>query len=179
MSKATKCKHVFKEVMEDYITPNEKQRIMRIIGTNGNNLHEAVTENGERFLLSMPRKFRKNIWIKRGDFVIIDPIDEGDKVKGEISFILYRDHIHYLRKLGIWPKGFETDGVREQVQEEAQKHDTKSKEQDEEDECDNSDSEDERDLFVNTNRATVQYSESDEDSDEEEENEDEEGAENF
>lgn len=37
-----------------------------------------------------------------GDFVIVDPIEEGDKVKGEINFILYRDHIHYLRKLGIW-----------------------------------------------------------------------------
>lgn len=103
------------------------------MGSNGNNLHEAVTESGERFLLSMPTKFRKNIWIKRGllkygflmhsiilvflirnthglyftillsgDFVIVDPIEEGDKVKGEISFILYRDHIHYLRKLGIW-----------------------------------------------------------------------------
>ncbi|XP_053487035.1 probable RNA-binding protein EIF1AD isoform X1 [Ictalurus furcatus] len=180
MSKATKRKHVVKEVLGDYITPNEKQQIMRIMGSNGNNLHEAVTESGERFLLSMPTKFRKNIWIKRGDFVIVDPIEEGDKVKGEINFILYRDHIHYLRKLGIWPKGFEAGGVRKQMQEEAQKKDTKSKEQNEgEDECDSSDSEDERDLFVNTNRATVQYSESDEDSDEEEEDKNEEGAENI
>ncbi|KAK3535179.1 hypothetical protein QTP70_004830 [Hemibagrus guttatus] len=170
MSKATKRKHVVKEVLGDYITPNEKQQIMRILGSNGNNLHEAVTESGERFLLSMPTKFRKNIWIKRGDFVIVDPIEEGDKVKGEINFILYRDHIRYLRKLGIWPKGFEAGGVREQMQEEAQKDEAKSKEQDEEEEeCDNSDSENEQDLFVNTNRATVQYSESDEDSDEDDE----------
>lgn len=80
------------------------------------------------------------------------------------------------------PKGFEADGVRKQTQDEAQKGDTTSKEVDEErDECSGSDSEDEGDLFVNTNRATVQYSESDEDedSDEEEEDKDEEGAENL
>ncbi|TSK28117.1 Cathepsin F [Bagarius yarrelli] len=136
----------------------------QIMGSNGNNLHDAVTESGERFLLSMPTKFRKNIWIKRGDFVIVDPIEEGDKVKGEINFILYRDHIHHLRKIGIWPKGFDAGQVGEQK--EAQQDETKSKAQDE-DEGDSSDSEDEQDLFVNTNRTTVQYSESDEDSDEE------------
>lgn len=30
MSKATKRKHVVKEVLGDYITPNEKQQIMRV-----------------------------------------------------------------------------------------------------------------------------------------------------
>ncbi|KAM9469946.1 putative RNA-binding protein EIF1AD isoform 1-T3 [Clarias gariepinus] len=178
MSKATKRKHVVKEVLGDYITPNEKQQIMRIMGSNGNNLHEAVTESGEKFLLSMPTKFRKNIWIKRGDFVIVDPIEEGDKVKGEIHFILYRDHIDYLRKLGIWPKGFDADGIREdQMQKEAQKDKTKTREENEGD--DSSDSEDEQDLFVNTNRVTVQYSESEEDSEDDEEDKDEEGEENF
>lgn len=171
MSKATKRKHVVKEVLGDFITPNEKQQIMKIMGSNGNNLHDAVTERGERFLLSMPTKFRKNIWIKRGDFVIVDPIEEGDKVKGEINFILYRDHIHHLRKVGIWPKGFDAGRVGEQK--EAQQDETKSKAHDkDEDEDDSSNSEDEQDLFVNTNRTTVQYSESDEDSDDDDEEED-------
>ena len=42
------------------------------------------------------------VCISAGDFVIVDPIEEGDKVKGEISFILYRDNIHHLKKLGLW-----------------------------------------------------------------------------
>ncbi|XP_062856735.1 probable RNA-binding protein EIF1AD [Trichomycterus rosablanca] len=176
MSKATKRKHVVKEVLGEFVTPSEKQQIMRILGTNGNNLHDAVTDSGERFLLSMPTKFRKNIWIKRGDFVIVDPIEEGDKVKGEISFILYRDHIQYLRKLGVWPKGFKVDGESGDRKQEVQKDENDCEEQ-EEDEHSNSDSDDDGDLFVNTNRATVQYSESEEDSndsDEEEENEEDE-----
>uniref|UniRef100_W5KTA9 Probable RNA-binding protein EIF1AD n=2 Tax=Astyanax mexicanus TaxID=7994 RepID=W5KTA9_ASTMX len=177
MSRATKRKHVVKEVLQDYVTPSESQQIMRIQGSNGNNLHEAVTESGEKFLLSMPTKFRKNIWIKRGDFVIVDPIEEGDKVKGEISFILYRDHIQYLRKLGVWPKGFEAGGESEEVKEEPQNGQDHSEEQEEE--SSGSDSEDDSDLFVNTNRATVHYSESEEDSDEDDdEEEDEEGSEN-
>ncbi|XP_026991117.2 probable RNA-binding protein EIF1AD [Tachysurus fulvidraco] len=173
MHKATIRKHVVRKFLENYITPNEKQQIMKISGTNGNNLHKAVTESGESFLLSMPKKFRKIFWIKRGDFVIVDPIEEGDKVKGEISFILYTDHIHYLRKLGIWPKEFEAGGVGGQLQEEAQKDECKTKEQDEEEnDCDNSESDNELDLFVNTNRATVWYSESDEDSDKDDDDKD-------
>ncbi|KAI4904167.1 hypothetical protein NFI96_013830, partial [Prochilodus magdalenae] len=172
MSRATKRKHVVKEVLEDYVTPNESQQIMRILGSNGNNLHEAVTESGEKFLLSMPTKFRKNIWIKRGDFVIVDPIEEGDKVKGEISFILYRDHIQYLRKLGAWPKGFKAGGELEEGKEGSQNGQSEGKEKEQEDEYDSSDSEDDRDLFVNTNRAAVHYSESEEDSDEDDDDDD-------
>ena len=39
---------------------------VQVIGSRGNNLHEAVTALGKTFLVSMPTKFRKNIWIKRG-----------------------------------------------------------------------------------------------------------------
>ncbi|XP_030648660.1 putative RNA-binding protein EIF1AD [Chanos chanos] len=177
MSQATKRKHVVKEVLEDYVTPTEKQQIMKILGCPGNNLHEAVTDSGERFLISMPTKFRKNIWIKRGDFVIVDPIEEGDKVKGEISFILYKDHIQYLYKQGVWPKGFQANHTSDESQEQ-EKEKTENKE--EEAESGNSDSEeDDSDLFVNTNRTKYQYSESEEETDEdenEEEEAEEEGA---
>ncbi|CAM4617315.1 unnamed protein product [Leuciscus chuanchicus] len=169
MSKATKRKHVVKELLEDYVKPTEDQHIMRVLGSNGNNLHEAVTGSGERYLVSMPTKFRKNLWIKRGDFVIVDPIKEGEKVKGEISFILYRDHIQYLRKLGVWPAGFQEDRTSDDRNEGTPKEsERKTKEEDDSDSED-----DDSDLFVNTNRATVLYSESEEETDEEEEEEDE------
>lgn len=34
--------------------------------------------------------------------MIVDPIEEGEKVKAEISFILYKDHIQYLQKQQHW-----------------------------------------------------------------------------
>ncbi|XP_043113483.1 probable RNA-binding protein EIF1AD [Puntigrus tetrazona] len=169
MSKATKRKHVVKEVLEDFVTPTEDQHIMRVLGSNGNNLHEAVTGSGERFLVSMPTKFRKNIWIKRGDFVIVDPIKEGGKVKGEISFILYRDHIQYLRKLSVWPEGFQEGRTSSERNEGSPKE--RSAEKTEEEEGDSDSEDDDSDLFVNTNRATVLYSESEEETDEEQDDE--------
>jgi hypothetical protein len=38
----------------------------------------------------MPNKFRKNVWVKRGNYCIVEPIEEGDKVKAEIVRILYK-----------------------------------------------------------------------------------------
>lgn len=37
-----------------------------------------------------------------GDYVIVDPIEEGEKVKAEINFILYKDHIQFLQKQQCW-----------------------------------------------------------------------------
>lgn len=37
-----------------------------------------------------------------GDFLLVDPIEEGEKVKAEISFVLYKDHMRYLQQEGLW-----------------------------------------------------------------------------
>lgn len=169
MSQATKRKHVVKEVLGDFVTPTENQQIVKVIGSRGNNLHEIVTVDGDNFLVSMPTKFRKNIWIKRGDFVIVDPIEEGEKVKAEISFILYKDHIQYLQKQQLWPEAFTDQATaRDKTSTEPNKaEEEKGDDDEEEDEGEYSDSEDdESDLFVNTNRCNIQYSESEEDSEE-------------
>ena len=73
-----------------------------MLGGRGNNLHEIETSDGEKYLVSMPTKFRKNVWIKRGDFVLIQPIEEGEKVKAEIFAILYSPQIKYIQSQGQW-----------------------------------------------------------------------------
>lgn len=65
-------------------------------------MHEIATSQGEKYLVSMPTKFRKNVWIKRGDFVLIQPIEEGEKVKAEIFAILYGEQIKYIQSQGKW-----------------------------------------------------------------------------
>uniref|UniRef100_A0A8D0BXM3 Probable RNA-binding protein EIF1AD n=1 Tax=Salvator merianae TaxID=96440 RepID=A0A8D0BXM3_SALMN len=164
MSQATKRKHVVKEVLEEYVLPSERQQIVRVLGTPGNNLHEVETPEGARFLVSMPTKFRKNIWIKRGDFLLVDPIEEGEKVKAEISFVLYKDHVRYLQKEGYWPEAFSGNGTGTQSsvkEREGAQSPPRSSDSEE-------DSED-ADLFVNPNRAKYDYTESDSSSDSEEE----------
>ncbi|XP_072296015.1 probable RNA-binding protein EIF1AD [Eucyclogobius newberryi] len=176
MSQATKRKHVVKEVLGNFVTPTENQQIVKVTGSRGNNLHEVVTADGAIFLVSMPTKFRKNIWIKRGDFVIVESIEEGEKVKAEISSILYKDQIQDLQKQQLWPGAFTDPQAAaldkpstgpKKTEEEEEKND------DDEGEFSSDSEDDESDLFVNTNRCNYHYSESDEESDEEDEDEEE------
>jgi len=106
MSVATKRKWVRKEVLEDFSLPTSEQTIVRIIRNAGNNLHEVETATSDLFLASLPTKFRQTCWIKRGDFVITEPIQEGDKVKGEIVRILYQEHIKVIHEADLWPAQF-------------------------------------------------------------------------
>jgi len=106
MSKTTKRKHVTKEALTEYYIPEGEEEIVKIINGRGNNLHEVEASNGKKFLVSMPTKFRKNLWIKRGDFVVVNPIKEGNKVLAEITYVLYSKQIKYLQQEGLWPEGF-------------------------------------------------------------------------
>lgn len=86
----------------------------------------------------MPTKFRKNIWVKRGDYILVEPIEEGDKVKAEIVKIMNKDSIKYYKENNIWPKEFDDN----------KKNTDENKD----------------DLFVNTNRAHMKQYHSDTDS---------------
>jgi len=109
MSRVTRLKHVKRELdSDDFSLPTKTQQICRIVSSKGNNLHEVESsvESEENFLVSMPTKFRKNVWIKRGDFVLVEPIEEGDKVKAEICRILTPEHRKEYEKAFVWPKKF-------------------------------------------------------------------------
>ncbi|CAL1278661.1 unnamed protein product [Larinioides sclopetarius] len=151
MTSVTKKKYVRTEVLNTYDLPRNEQKIVKILRSCGNNLHEVVTPEGDKFLASMPTKFRKYVWIKRGDFVVVDPILEGVKVKGEIAIILRKDQIKHYKEEGVWPKPFSDSN------EKVESHSSNS---------------DEDDLFVNTNRCDYPLSSSEE---EEEDDDDEAG----
>ncbi|XP_068681921.1 probable RNA-binding protein EIF1AD isoform X1 [Montipora foliosa] len=175
MSKATKRKHVAKEVLEDYVVPDPNQQIVKVVSSRGNNLHEIETPDGNKFLVSMPSKFRKSVWIKRGDFVIVDPIKEGNKVCAEIVYILYGKQIKYLKNEGLWPKAFTEEfplDEKSEVKEVNSSVHGDCKDEGGVNNCDtNSDDEedeDDDDLFVNPNHqkpTTFIYTDSSEDDD--------------
>jgi probable RNA-binding protein EIF1AD len=128
MSRVNKAKKIQRELnSDDFSLPNENQQIVKVIASKGNNLfevevapgscgvggvggvggkHEVEPTDRPNFLVSMPTKFRKNVWIKRGDFILVEPIEEGDKVKAEICRILTPEHIKIYQKEGIWPKKY-------------------------------------------------------------------------
>jgi len=164
MSRATKRKHVTREVEQDLTLPQQGQTIVKVVAGRGNNLHEVVDEKGESFLVSMPTKFRKNVWIKRGDFVLVSPIEEGDKVKAEIITILYKEQIKHIKNENLWPEGFKKQEVS--VEKDIGKLDINKGEEGDNSNCD-SESEDDSDIFQNTNRPVYEASAEESDTEDE------------
>eukprot|EP00041_Stephanoeca_diplocostata_P009704 m.151279 g.151279 ORF g.151279 m.151279 type:complete len:222 (-) comp17855_c1_seq10:23-688(-) len=106
MNSTKKSKKQVTQQLLEFPEPDGDQYVARVVGPAGNNLHRVTRENGEESLCSMPNKFRKNIWIKRGDYVLVDPIVEGNKVTSEISRILLKEHIRHLKLRELWPSAF-------------------------------------------------------------------------
>eukprot|EP01138_Halocafeteria_seosinensis_P007833 gb/GECG01008003.1/.p1 GENE.gb/GECG01008003.1/~~gb/GECG01008003.1/.p1 ORF type:complete len:203 (+),score=34.24 gb/GECG01008003.1/:1-609(+) len=113
-------KNVTQEVLEGHPEPDESrhQVIARIVEPRGSNIFEVETPKGRTGLCLLPTKFRKLVWIKRGDFVIASEA-EGDydtkegsgrgKVTFQIDNILFPEQIKHLQHVGKWPDVFPTN----------------------------------------------------------------------
>ncbi|XP_037085163.1 probable RNA-binding protein EIF1AD [Pollicipes pollicipes] len=106
MSSKTKRKYVYQEHLGAAPTPSGGQTIGRVLQARGNNLHQVEDAAGHVYLASMPPKFRRNIWVRRGTFLLLEPIAEGDKVRAEVAHVLSREHVTELRHAGVWPARF-------------------------------------------------------------------------
>ncbi|CAG8719035.1 41070_t:CDS:2 [Gigaspora margarita] len=85
------------QILTSNIIPTETQKIARVLGSRGKNLHE--------------------VQYYEGSYVIIEPL-ESDKVKkigGEIVHVLFPEHVKHLKSKGIWPKEFENQEVPDQT----------------------------------------------------------------
>ena len=112
MSRATKKRFVMKELDTELFLPETNQLIAQTLASRGNNLHEIIDQDGNQYLASMPMKFRNTVWLRRGQFVLIEPIEEGDKVKAEIVNILDSENVLYIEECGQWPKRFSDDAEK-------------------------------------------------------------------
>ncbi|CAI5451780.1 unnamed protein product [Caenorhabditis angaria] len=119
MSVASKRRFITNKVESEMYVPVEGDIIAQVKGSRGNNLHEVLDQNNDSYVVSMPSKFRKAVWIRRGQFVVVRAIDEGDKVKGEIEHVLDEENILYIRECEKWPKLFEAEA--EQMTREAKR----------------------------------------------------------
>ena len=106
----------------------------------------------------MPHKFRKHVWIKRGNYVVTEPIPEGNKVRAEIVRILMKDHIRHIRASNMWPATFSELSEEEKDKLCIAPQDLRVSK----DSLSDSDNDD---LMENPNRPQVSYSDSESDSD--------------
>ncbi|XP_060213023.1 uncharacterized protein LOC132640448 isoform X2 [Lycium barbarum] len=64
-----------------------------------------------------PAKFQKIMWIKRGNFVVVDEsgreeaVESGRKVGCVVTKVLYYDQVRVLQKSPEWPEIFKSTAV--------------------------------------------------------------------
>lgn len=171
-------KHLTDSVLNDFPVPTETERIAKVVATRGGNHFEILlaSSSGQQDDLSLderksvlamlPTKFRKLVWLKRNDFVIVDTGEIDDDTEDNtdadavaaaaaitgiryiISHILYKDQVRNLQVKGLWPvndsefgeQGMEEDedAAADYTAEDGIVYDTGMQEDD--------------DIFLNTNR---------------------------
>jgi len=151
-------KHMTREALSAFPLPVDKERIARVVELRGSNICEIQYDDNERVLCQIPTRFRKLIWIKRGNFVIVKqpPNITNYKVRALVEHVLFPDQIKHIKAQKLWPNEFQDELP------EAKKDSIPSRSGDE-DESNGTD--DDEDLFVNSNRVTVSESSSDEEDD--------------
>ncbi|GBG34477.1 S1-like domain-containing protein C146.08c [Hondaea fermentalgiana] len=177
-------KHVETDMLEGLPEPGEGEEIVRVEALCGGNMLEVLSPDGEKALCLLPAKFRKLVWIKRGNFLIASKSDEDyltatgakGRVKYTVVHILFKDQIKHLRQADLWPVSFEEggEGEDEEDEEEGDEEDGEDNHGDNGGEEEDSDIDSMDGMFVNPNhRAAAMMAESDSESETESESEDE------
>mmetsp|Transcript_10374 Transcript_10374/g.22504 ORF Transcript_10374/g.22504 Transcript_10374/m.22504 type:complete len:98 (-) Transcript_10374:1413-1706(-) len=63
-------KHVETDVLEGLPEPGEGEQIVQVVGSRGGNMLEVRSPANENALCLLPSKFRKLVWVKRGNYMI-------------------------------------------------------------------------------------------------------------
>ncbi|RKO83275.1 hypothetical protein BDK51DRAFT_25732, partial [Blyttiomyces helicus] len=91
--------------------PAERQYLAKVLEPRGGGLHEVNVRGDEApedpVLVSLPSKFRKLIWVKRGSFVIVQLTPSTTKIAGEILHVLFPEHIKHIKSISMWPPEFD------------------------------------------------------------------------
>jgi len=107
-------KHLITNVLTQEIELTKNQRIVKVIENKGQHIYLVELPSGDTTLTLLPAKFRNTIWIKRGDYVIIEDEEVitpeknfSGKIRSIIKYILYTDQIKHLKSTNNWPQTWE------------------------------------------------------------------------
>ncbi|ORX95429.1 nucleic acid-binding protein [Basidiobolus meristosporus CBS 931.73] len=100
-----------KKVTQDFFSscpePTENQIFARVVGPRGKNLHEVELTDGQVVLVSLPSRYRNLVYVKRGHYVIVEPIKNNDtKIFADIVYVLFPNHVKDLQTKGLFPAEF-------------------------------------------------------------------------
>ena len=80
--------------------PRDRELIGKILQRYGGNRMEIKTTDGKARNCRVPGRYKRRLWLRPGDIVIIVPWEDDDS-KGDIIFKYYPSQVHQLRKKGI------------------------------------------------------------------------------
>ena len=104
------------DVLHGLPEPSASQVLAVIARASGANLFEVRTEHGARGVALLPTRYRKLVWLKRGDAVILSAPAEGaltttdggaGAVTHVVEAILYEAALKHLRAIGRLPAALE------------------------------------------------------------------------
>ncbi|KAL8539397.1 hypothetical protein ACS0TY_001137 [Phlomoides rotata] len=115
-------KNLKRAVEEEMSTLQQGQSIMQVSDLRGSNLIEVMDAKGKDLIAIFPAKFQKSMWIKRGNFVVVDEsgreeaVESGRKVAGIVTQVLYHDQLRVLQKSSEWPDVFKSSSIENSKQ---------------------------------------------------------------
>lgn len=105
---------------EESAENGDSKQLKQFTDEDANDLPPIQSINPQRSpqLAFLPAKFRKLVWIKRNDFVIVECGDEEEDEEEQqqskksetsgfryvIRYILYKDQVKHIKSKGLWPQ---------------------------------------------------------------------------
>uniref|UniRef100_A0A7N0THL8 S1-like domain-containing protein n=1 Tax=Kalanchoe fedtschenkoi TaxID=63787 RepID=A0A7N0THL8_KALFE len=110
-------KHMKKLAEERKLTVPDGECIMQVVSLRGSNIVEVMDAAGENSLALIPAKFQKTMWIKRGNFVLVDEtgreqaLESGSKITCLVTRVLFHEQVRQLQKSPEWPQIFRSTAI--------------------------------------------------------------------
>lgn len=89
-------------------------RVCRVGVARGGSQFE-VWDGEKTWLAELPKRFRNTVWVRRGSHVLVGGAENSEK--GEIIFVLQKDHIAELKTRGVWPPSLDEQETQQSLTE--------------------------------------------------------------
>ncbi|XVF00386.1 hypothetical protein REPUB_Repub03eG0281100 [Reevesia pubescens] len=115
-------KNLKRAAKDQNLSLQNEQSIMKVLSLRGSNLIEVMDAGGEKSLALFPAKFQKSMWIKRGNFVVVDEsgkekaLESGSKVACIVSQVLFYEQVRALQKSPEWPEIFKSINMDDSIE---------------------------------------------------------------
>ncbi|CAI9091903.1 OLC1v1027014C1 [Oldenlandia corymbosa var. corymbosa] len=114
-------KNLMRAAEDKVSTLQSGQSIMQVLDLRGSNQIEVMDAKGEKSLALFPAKFQRSMWIKRGNFVVVDEsgreeaAESGSKVGCVVVQVLFHDQVRELQKSPEWPEVFKASNSKQEL----------------------------------------------------------------